>query len=304
MGIVRGMAVVAAALALGSCIDFEGQNLSYRYDQASDTLRIFIVYEAIFTSGAEGKAAERPLARDEKNQLESVVRGRRAFFFGNWLTEFDGKGFERDIADLRKKLEKTDAPDQRAWMKSDLEMYEAVNKAIRVQNGRFYLDDRGRLCGWQYVTISNVSGIVSRINNFARRKFAEIAYEMGESAPQRLRDFAKKGECVRVDGNQVRIRFYRSYPKFVESRRNAIEKKEPFDIRTQDAVLNYDEPMVEVIFGRLGQKTTTLSRPAEGKSSEILIKYVKEKYGLVPMPDLEKLRATFIETGKIPEGGK
>jgi len=300
----RWPAAFGISLLLCSCIDFNGQTLTYRYDRAGDTLLMFVVYEAIHVAAEDKAGADPPVTDKEKEQLESVNRGRRAFFFDNWISEFDGERIEREIGEARRKLAEAVPPADRARLKADVEFFEAVIKTVRVKNGRFYLNGKGQLCGWQYVTVSGVSRLLPLINAWAKRMVQDMKTEgLGDRARQRLRALVDKEDWVRIDGNQIRIRIVLPYDDFAKNRKEMMnDSRKPLDFRTQDAVLNYDEPVAEVILGRLDQETTTLSRPAEDKSSGALVAYVKEKYGLVPEPDLEKLRREFIRSGKLPEG--
>ncbi len=300
MRTIRPWAVLGLALPFCSCIDFAGQTLTYRYDRATDTLRMFIVYEAVNAS-RDKAGSEAPVTDEEKAQLESVVKGRRAFFFDNWISEFDREKNREELQENRRKLAEA-GPAEQERLKADVELREALDKAVLVKNGRFYLNPKGQLCGWQYVAVSGVTRLLPLINKRVRLEVRDVnTVEMGERARQRLRAFAEKSDWVQVDGNQVRIRFVMDYDQFVKNRKGMAGEKRPFDFKTQDAVVNYDEPVVELILGRLDQEVTTLARPAEDKASGALVAYVKEKYGLVPMPDLEKRRADFIRDGKIPE---
>lgn len=55
--ILRGLLWLSLLLCT-SRVDFDGQKCSYRYDAASDELRIFQVYERIYASSQKGKLHE------------------------------------------------------------------------------------------------------------------------------------------------------------------------------------------------------------------------------------------------------
>ena len=70
-------------LLLCGCLEFEEQSMSYRYDEKTDTLYIFQDYRGIAASSGE------KLSADEVQQLESVIKTERTFFFANWIFEFN-----------------------------------------------------------------------------------------------------------------------------------------------------------------------------------------------------------------------
>jgi len=301
MGTSRLVVARGVALLLCSCLDFTGQVMTYRYDRAGDTLLIFQVYEGLHTTGVDEDPPRDLPTAEEKQQLDAVVKGQRTFFFGNWLTDHDAARNAAGIEECRAKLADAD-PGEQARLKTWIGLLERVNASVRVRNGGFYLNAKNQLCGYQYVVVTGVTPLVSAINACAGLKAREFDAEtLGERARRRLRDFMEKGEWVRIDGNQVRIRFVCTPEEFRKHRGNLDGgDRKPVDLATQDLVLNYDEPIAEVILGRLDQEVTTLARPSVRKASGALTAHVKETYGLAPMPDLEALRAAFLRSGTVP----
>src|SRR5919198_2743031 len=78
---------------LTGCLEFGKQTMSYHYDKATDTLRIFQDYHGIFGEDAKGKPGE-GLSAEEQEQLESVLKGQRTFFFSNWIFEYNRQQIE------------------------------------------------------------------------------------------------------------------------------------------------------------------------------------------------------------------
>ena len=73
----RWLATLGVALLLCSCIDFYGQTLAYRYDRTSDTLLMFIVYEALHIAaddkaGMEGPPELRLLSGRPSNRTSGI----------------------------------------------------------------------------------------------------------------------------------------------------------------------------------------------------------------------------------------
>ncbi|MBG87739.1 MAG: hypothetical protein CMO80_12660 [Verrucomicrobiales bacterium] len=81
----RKLSLLAIALPmLAGCIEWDHQEVRYRYDAKADRLRIFQNYEGIY--GADKKDS---LSSSERSQLKSVLAGGRTFFFANWIVEIN-----------------------------------------------------------------------------------------------------------------------------------------------------------------------------------------------------------------------
>src|SRR5439155_20837429 len=90
---------------LTGCLEFEDQTLTYRYDAGTDTLRIFQDYHGIFGADDTAKVTEA-----EVEQLDSVLKGQRTFFFANWILEYNRE-------QLRELLQELKDPQKRKEMK-------------------------------------------------------------------------------------------------------------------------------------------------------------------------------------------
>ncbi|SVE52388.1 uncharacterized protein METZ01_LOCUS505242, partial [marine metagenome] len=102
-----------------SCIEFEREVIRYRHDASADELRMTLDYQGIF--GGKGGSfsnddREEPhdpkkLNAQQKEQMASVLKGGRAFFFENWIFEYDRSAI-RDILTKSKngELESADLP--------------------------------------------------------------------------------------------------------------------------------------------------------------------------------------------------
>ena len=94
---LRAFIVSLVGASLSSCIEFEREEIRYRHDVSADQLRMTLTYEGIFggrgSSWSLGDQQEphdpKKLTAQQKEQLESVLKGGRAFFFTNWIFEYD-----------------------------------------------------------------------------------------------------------------------------------------------------------------------------------------------------------------------
>jgi hypothetical protein len=123
---LRVIIVLAAVTVTAGCIDFDGQLLSYRYDQAADTLRIFQLYEGIHT---DKKAAP---DNSEIDDLRSVVCGERTFLFTNRNNEFHRSGMETERRKFLKKAEEA-GPGAEEWT-WDIVLPGAIYMACSISN--------------------------------------------------------------------------------------------------------------------------------------------------------------------------
>jgi len=203
------LAILFLTFSLGGCLEFERQTLSYHFDKASDSLRLFQDYQGIFGGDAKGDP-EKPLTAKEVTQLESVLKGQRTFFFQNWILEFNRAELEEELADLKD-------PEQPAGKGMPPEGIAKLEKLlqllldnVRIENGPFYLDPQKKLCGVQSVTISHVSSVIAAINECA--PFLMQEYAMNDDVPPADREavsrFVKASRrCVELEGNALTVRW-------------------------------------------------------------------------------------------------
>ena len=194
---------------LTGCLEFGTQTMSYRYDKATDTLQIFQDYHGIF--GADGKGRpDAGLSQDEQQQLESVLKGQRTFFFNNWIFEFNRAQVESQLEDLKQ-------PDKRAELKmpdaglASLEkLLRLLKENVRVENGPFYFDADKKLSGVQYVTVSHCSAVIAAANDFAPYFIKSQAEDDNASQEDKAvaRKFAEHPlPVVQLDGNALTIQW-------------------------------------------------------------------------------------------------
>ena len=194
--------VVCLALFTG-CLEFEQQTLTYRYDAKTDTLRIFQSYQGIF--GADAKDG---LSQDELAQLDSVLTGQRTFFFANWIFEYN-----RDqLREMIGKLKQPDAQQELKMEPAALARAEILLKLlldnVRVDNGSCYLDQQGKLCGVQRVTIKQCTKIITAANPLIRDYLKAEAAKGETSAENRslfLKSAERQREYIQIEGNQLRL---------------------------------------------------------------------------------------------------
>ena len=143
--------------------------VKWRYLPDEDVLLVTLSYNGIYGGDAKrsGKGKKRPAAAklDDKEigQLDAVMKsGGRAFFFSNWIFEFNRWQLEEF---LKKKGEETGL--------AEVRLTQLLLNEVEVRNVGFFLDGRGRLCGAQTLRVGNVSGLLGPTNELLTKKLME-----------------------------------------------------------------------------------------------------------------------------------
>ena len=187
---------------LTGCLEFEDQTLTYRYDPGTDTLRIFQDYHGIF--GADDTAK---LTDPEVEQLDSVLKGQRTFFFANWIFEYNREQLRellQELKDPQKRKEITETASARFEKLLTL----AVDN-VRVENNGFYFDAKGRLCGSQKVTVTRVTKLIAAGNDALREMIKAEAGKQETSADDKavlLKAEAGPGDFIQLQGTALTVR--------------------------------------------------------------------------------------------------
>jgi hypothetical protein len=175
---------------LSSCIEFEREKLTYIHDEEKDELRVTLTYEGIFGNLDKGeysqKNREDVATHDSLNllqidQLESVLKEKRAFFFSNWIAEYSKPSVEKILKSIIKGNEHGKFGDP------EKKLIKLLLKNVEVQNIGFYKNKMGKLCGGQTLKISNISQVIASANEVIQRQIiAHIPHlrkELVENVP-------------------------------------------------------------------------------------------------------------------------
>jgi hypothetical protein len=209
--------ILFLCLTFSSCIEFEREKLSYIHDVEKDELRVTLTYEGIFGNLDKGEytqknrddvATHESLNQLQIDQLESVLREKRAFFFSNWIAEYSKPSVEKMLKSIIKgnKHGKFGDPENK--------FIELLHKNVDVQNVGFYKNKVGKLCGAQTVKISNISQVLASANEVIQRQIIahipQLRKELEEKTPsawsQKTIDLIEKKlenkfEFIQLEGN-------------------------------------------------------------------------------------------------------
>lgn len=266
------LVAVCGALLLTGCVDYGQQTLTYRYDAKTDTLRIFQVYQGIF-----GEDQPEGLSEKELVQLQSVISGQRTFFFANWIWEYD-----RD--EVRKGLDSLNKPDANADAKADAKPDAKLDPAARlrretffnllldnveVENGTFYLDDQGRLCAVQSVTVSRFSKLVAA-GNGQIRELLKLEANGEKVTPEEhalyLKSAGQARPYITINGNQIRFRLPITHAAFEKSYGpNSGSAKQLEAFKQQGGKVAFAHNEMKWSLGAPSDQSTTLTLPVAEK---------------------------------------
>jgi hypothetical protein len=175
--------------SFSSCIEFEQEKLTYIHNEEKDELRVTLTYEGIFgnldkgqnsQNGPNDLATENRLNQKQIEQLESVLEQKRAFFFSNWIFEYD----QRTLSEILTKDKPT--TERSVFGKPEKELIQSLIKEIKVENVGFFRNEKGQLCAAQTLKISNASGIIEQANEVLGRQVKARIQEMREERDRKV----------------------------------------------------------------------------------------------------------------------
>ena len=175
--------------SFSSCIEFEQEKLTYIHDEEKDELRVTLTYEGIFgnldkgqnsQNGPNDLATENRLNQKQIEQLESVLEQKRAFFFSNWIFEYD----QRTLSEILTKDKPT--TERSVFGKPEKELIQSLIKEVTVENVGFFRNEKGQLCAAQTLKISNASGIIEQANEVLGRQVKARIQEMREEIDRKV----------------------------------------------------------------------------------------------------------------------
>lgn len=289
-----------ALVLLTGCLDFERETVTYHHDAKTDTLRFHLVYHGIF--GGDGQPT---LSEKEREQLHDVLTNERAFFFSNWILEYNR-------ATIKEGLEKARDPNENAGKPAALvakqkKLLELLLANVRVENGPFFLDDRGRLCGAQRVTLQKTSEIVRAANELIReelRREADDPMTADDDREAIRRSLAKADAFLRLTGNRLAFR----WPMTREDHEKQFGEQADEETKTalgefvgQGGHFAWERDEVFVHIGTTNRQPATLALRV-GKKQYIpnAVPAVRVRANILEKFDAPAAAKAFVETGKAP----
>ena len=125
----------------------------------------------------------RPHLKNSKLQIEqlgSVLKEKQAFFFSNWIFEYN----QNTLKEILKKEEEELTTEGKVFGKPEKELIKSLLAEIEIENVGFYLDAKGRLCGAQTLKLSNASKVITLANKVLSRQLKARLPEMKDFSPE------------------------------------------------------------------------------------------------------------------------
>ena len=80
-------------------MEFEDQEIRWRYLPENDVLVATLRYQGIYGGKEDKKRPLESISKKQAQQLASVMEVERAFFFNNWISEFNRAAFEQKLSE-------------------------------------------------------------------------------------------------------------------------------------------------------------------------------------------------------------
>ena len=206
--------ITLACFSFSSCIEFEREKIAYVHYEEKDELRVTLRYEGIFGNLDKGKNSQNgpydittkdTLNQKQIEQLESVLEKKRAFFFSNWIFEYN----QNTLKEILKKEEEELAIASKVFGKPEKELIKALLDEIEVENVGFYVDAKGRLCGAQTLRLSNASKVIILANKVLGRQLKARLAEMKTFSSKTISLIKEKLKedfpYIRLSGNLLHL---------------------------------------------------------------------------------------------------
>ena len=271
-----------------SCIEFEQQKLTYIHDEERDELRVTLTYEGIFGNLDKGEYSQKnrdDVATHESlnllqiDQLESVLREKRAFFFKNWIAEYSKSSVEKMLKSIIKGNEHGKFGDP------ENKLIELLHKNVEVQNIGFYKNKMGKLCGGQTLKICNISHVLASANEVIQRQITDhipqLRKELSENVPsawsKRTIDLIEKKlkgrfEFIRLEGNLITFSAI-----IAEAEQKKLTDNSLKDLPSSTRVEFSDEG-IDILIGSKSKKVVHLSKKCFDGYQPNALNYVRDRH--------------------------
>ena len=160
---------------------------------------------ASYQKTTEDKATPEKLNQLQIEQIESVLKEKQAFFFSNWIFEYN----QNTLKEVLKNEEEELTTEGKVFGKPEKELIKSLLAEIEIENVGFYLDARGQLCGAQTLRLSNASKVITMANKVLGRQLKARLPEMKDFSPETITLIRKKLKndfpFIRLQGNLLHL---------------------------------------------------------------------------------------------------
>ncbi|PAW90737.1 MAG: hypothetical protein B9S33_01465 [Pedosphaera sp. Tous-C6FEB] len=286
---------LALGLALTGCIEFERQTMTCERDAKADTLHIHQTYHGIY--GADDVTQ---LSAQEREQLADVMKGQRTFFFANWIFELSVGSFKEQLA---QEAEPKKNSLEEAQRRAATNLLALLVANVRVENGKFYLNDKGQPCGTQRVTLRNVSKLLAAGNEVIRRGLEVEMKDKPAAAERELfnASLARREPFITLAGQQIRFRWPYAKAEFDKIGTDDV-KLERFvaEFVRQGGQMSHAQGEMHLRFGHTDATRETITLPMIGKGYQAnALGHVRDTFGLAKDFDPKKDTEDFLRAKAV-----
>jgi len=283
---------------LCGCLQFEEQSMAYRHDEKTDTLYIFQEYRGISAGQGEG------LSEDEIQQLVSVIKTERTFFFANWIFEYNREAMLEVQKELKGPATGDDPSLTSEERKQVLGLVELLLANVKVENGPFYYDASKRLCGVQKVTLKKVSEIVRKANEVMPIALKGVAQKQEDAAEKAvlLKAAVNRKEFIRLEKNVLSFVWPMTHPEYEKAFGDKAESPEVVSaIKKSGGKIEYKENEVHFQMGTPTDRITTMTMPVAKAEKDYkgykpnAVEEVKRRAVILEKFDVEAARKEFLK---------
>jgi hypothetical protein len=184
------LALSLLMVSLGACLEFDAQEITFRYDEAADRIDMLVVYRGLFAEGGNGSTNE-PLQKAIKDLAEARESGEAAFW-SNWPLTFE---LTRDYVPPVK----------------------ALLAHVDVENGALFTDPKGALCAYQFVRVREAKAFLQKANTLLELGLQGALaaglstyggkHQFDDDTKEIVRDFLRTGQkLLKVEAGRVELR--------------------------------------------------------------------------------------------------
>ena len=270
--------------SFSSCIEFEQEKLTYIHDEEKDEIRMTLLYEGIFgnlkKSGqfasyqktTEDKATPEKLNQLQIEQLTSVLNEKQAFFFSNWIFEYN----QNTLKQILEKEENELTTEGKVFGKPEKELIKSLLAEIEIENVGFYLDARGQLCGAQTLRLSNASKVITMANKVLGRQLKARLPKMKNFSPETITLIREKLKddfpFIRLQGNLIHLSMIMNRADQVKFSENSLTKL-PNGIR-----IEFSDEILSLKCGGKEDGSGVMSMKCFNGYQANALKYLKKKH--------------------------
>jgi len=286
-----------------ACLDFEKQTMTACYYPKVDTMVILQNYEGIF-----GDDLENGLSEEELEQLNSVLNGRKTFFFDNFGSVYDVDQFKEFIVEMKAELAKGNAELDGAIVERRIELIKLLLANVKVDTGPFYLKKNDRLCAMQRVTIRNVKKVIKATNISLRDLILSEPNDgdLDDASWVLLRKAVTRGEdLLLIKDNQLQIQIPMTAKGY---RQLFFAKDDPIgaELAKLGVHLAHAGQVATVAIGKLGAPRMVLSGSKKEKNKYVpnMVGEIRARSGIEKDFSLAKYTNEFFAASDKKYSGK